>query len=110
MYQLYFSFKSLGVEFSAPSTQLVSNATRSTKHSRTCLAVAIRLELNKGPTMIALKRLGKKYNALHQPEISAERIEDAMQQESSKVFTMTVNNVSEETQLLTGGDIHNEYL
>lgn len=60
--------------------------------------------------MIALKRLGKRYNALHQPELAADRNEDTMQQESPKVFTKTVNNVSEETQLLTGSDIHNKYL
>lgn len=60
--------------------------------------------------MIALKRLGKKYNALHQPEISAEQNEDTMHQESAKVFTATVNNVGEETQLLTESDIHKGYL
>lgn len=60
--------------------------------------------------MIALKRLGQRYKTLHQPELLVERNEDIMQQENPKVFTPTVNDVSEETQLPMGSNIHNEYL
>lgn len=103
---MYFSFKYLGV---ASSARRVLETTCRSKRDKTRLPAAIRLRLNINRNMIALKRLGKKYDALHHAGLSAERNEDITQLEGPEIFTATVNNVSEETRLLTGSKIHNEY-